>query len=228
MRLIFVRHGEPDYENKCLTPLGYKQAEVLVDRLKDEGITEIHTSTLERAIMTAEPIAKKLGLDITKHEFINEVGGASTDGTELPEGGHPWRMARALISQGIDLCREDWADTEPYCHSKLTESYSRVADGIDAFLAELGYVREGRYYRVCRPTKKNVALFSHCGSSTAALCRILNIAFPYALGNLIVPKHTAVTVLRFSGNEGDLIAPVIEVMNDAAHINGIETDGLML
>ena len=35
-------------------------------------------------------------------------------------------------------------------------------------------------------------------------------------------------VLRFSGNEGDLIAPVIEVMNDAAHINGIETDGLML
>lgn len=50
MRLIFVRHGEPDNANGCLTPLGVKQAEVLVDRLLAEGITEIHSSALARAI----------------------------------------------------------------------------------------------------------------------------------------------------------------------------------
>ena len=27
MRIIFVRHGHPDYKNDCLTPLGHKQAE---------------------------------------------------------------------------------------------------------------------------------------------------------------------------------------------------------
>ena len=32
MRMIFVRHGHPDYKNDCLTDLGRKQAEAAADR----------------------------------------------------------------------------------------------------------------------------------------------------------------------------------------------------
>lgn len=227
MRLIFVRHGEPDYENNCLTPLGHKQAEVLVGRLKDEGITEIHTSKLGRAIQTAEPIAAHLGLEINTHSFINEIGGSSIDGTELPEGGHPWRMAKHLAKNGFDLMRSDWAESEPYCHSKLVEGYNRVAEGIDVFLEECGYTREGKYYRVGEKTKKTVALFSHCASSTAALARIFNLPMSMAI-TAIVPRHTAVTVVIIDGKPGSLVVPTIEIMNDARHIVGIETDGIML
>ena len=227
MRLIFVRHAEPDYSHNCLTPLGHLQAENVVQRLLEENIEEIHSSALGRAIQTAEPIAKHLGLEITKHPFINEIGGSPLDGTELPENGHPWRMAKYLAAEGFDLMREDWQSTEPYCHSKIVEGYNRVAEGIDAFLAECGYVREGKYYRVGEKTKKNVALFSHCGSSTAAISRIFNIPLPFALTS-IVPKHTAVTVVRFSGKLGDIITPSFQIMNDARHIVGIETDGIMI
>ena len=37
MRLLLVRHGEPDYEKDCLTDLGIKQAEIVAKRLLDEG-----------------------------------------------------------------------------------------------------------------------------------------------------------------------------------------------
>lgn len=227
MRLIFVRHGEPDNANGCLTPLGVKQAEVLVDRLLAEGITEIHSSALARAIKTAEPIARRLGLEIVEHPFINEIGGAPIDGVELPENGHPWRMAKHLAANGWDLMRTDWQSAEPYCHSKIVEGYNRVAEGIDSFLLECGFIREGKYYRVGEKTKKTVAIFSHCGSSTAAISRIFNIPLPFAL-TAIVPKHTAVTVVRLGGKPGDIVTPSFEIMNDARHIVGIETDGIML
>ena len=41
MRIIFVRHGHPDYANDCLTPLGRKHAAAAAERLRDEGVEAI-------------------------------------------------------------------------------------------------------------------------------------------------------------------------------------------
>ena len=41
MRIIFIRHGEADYKNDCLTGIGRKQAELTAERLCDEGVEEI-------------------------------------------------------------------------------------------------------------------------------------------------------------------------------------------
>jgi probable phosphoglycerate mutase len=44
MRIVFVRHGEPDYENDCLTAEGRRQAaaaaEFAEEESKKEGKTE--------------------------------------------------------------------------------------------------------------------------------------------------------------------------------------------
>ena len=46
-------------------------------------------------------------------------------------------------------------------------------------LEELGYTREGKYYRVTgEDTEKTVAMFSHGGASSAALSHMFNIPFP--------------------------------------------------
>ena len=52
MRLIFIRHGEPDYEKDCLTELGHKQAAAAAQRLLSEGIDEIYSSPQGRAFQT--------------------------------------------------------------------------------------------------------------------------------------------------------------------------------
>ena len=54
MRIVFVRHGEPDYANDCLTAVGKVQAEQAALRLREEGIEEIWSSPLGRAAETAK------------------------------------------------------------------------------------------------------------------------------------------------------------------------------
>jgi broad specificity phosphatase PhoE len=69
MRFLFIRHGEPDYINDCLTPTGRLQAEAAAKRLAGEGICEIFASPLGRAQETAGYTAEALGL-MEKKESI--------------------------------------------------------------------------------------------------------------------------------------------------------------
>ena len=46
MRLILVRHGDPDYDKDCLTELGHRQADIVAQRLLEEGIEEIYSSPM--------------------------------------------------------------------------------------------------------------------------------------------------------------------------------------
>ena len=85
MRIIFVRHGEPDYANDCLTETGKKQAEAAAKRLVREGISEIYSSPMGRAYQTAECTAKLLNLPITVLDYMHEI---SWGGAGVPmEGG---------------------------------------------------------------------------------------------------------------------------------------------
>ena len=45
MRIIFVRHGHPDYAHDCLTELGKKHAAAAALRLQDEGIIEYYRNS---------------------------------------------------------------------------------------------------------------------------------------------------------------------------------------
>jgi probable phosphoglycerate mutase len=73
MRIIFVRHGEPDYEHDCLTKTGSHQAAAVAERLSEEGITAIYSSPNGRARETAEYTARRLGLPITLLDFMHEI-----------------------------------------------------------------------------------------------------------------------------------------------------------
>ena len=53
MRIVFVRHGEPDYARDCLTENGREQAMAAAKRLRGEGIEAIYSSPLGRAAETA-------------------------------------------------------------------------------------------------------------------------------------------------------------------------------
>ena len=55
MRIIFVRHGKPDYVHDCLTDAGKRQAAAAAERLAGEGITGIYASPCGRASGQAPP-----------------------------------------------------------------------------------------------------------------------------------------------------------------------------
>lgn len=59
MRLLLIRHGEPDYEHDSLTKKGFKEAEYLAEYLADVKIDQCYVSPLGRAKATAAPTLEK-------------------------------------------------------------------------------------------------------------------------------------------------------------------------
>ena len=220
MRIIFVRHGHPDYVNDCLTPLGHQQAEQGALRLKNEGIEQIFSSPMGRAHETAMYTAKLLSKDIETVDFMHEIKWGSSDGKEIYKDGHPWDTSLYAISQGYSLMDESWTKNEPFSNNTVFGEIERVASQSDQWLETLGYRREGTNYRVVGDnTDRTIALFSHGGSSSALFAHLLNLPFFY-LCRAICPDFTAITVLCLSDEKGALTAPAIELANDSRHIKG--------
>ncbi len=223
MKIILVRHGHPDYVNDCLTPLGHEQAEKAAHRLKNEGISEIFSSPFGRAQETAMHTARQLSLDVVTTDFMREIRWGSSDGNEVYADGHPWDTSLYAISLGFSLMDEGWTKNPPFCNNTVFAELERVAEQSDEWMESLGYRREGANYRVIGDnTDKTIALFSHGGSSSALLSRLLNIPFFY-LCRAICPDFTSITVLSLSDAKGTLTAPMIELANDSRHI---KSDGV--
>jgi probable phosphoglycerate mutase len=222
MRILFVRHGEPDYAHDCLTPLGAVQAKAAAERLSREGIERIYTSPMGRAMATARETADRLGMEPETLDFMHELYWGSTDGTPVFSDGHPWNIADELARQGWDLTDKSWPEHPFFRNNRVTEEAAKVARGIDGWLASLGYIREGPYYRCEREDDRQltVALFSHGGSSSAAIARILNLPFPYVCALFHMP-FTSVTAIRLDRHPGSVHSPVLELTGDSRHIEGL-------
>ena len=223
MRIIFIRHGEPDYANDCLTAQGRRQAKAAAERLRDEGSEEIFSSPLGRAAETAAAAAGVLGLPVKTLDFMQELHWGSTDGTPLPANGHPWELADKLAGEGWNLTDPAWREHPYFRNNLVTAEADHVAEKTDEWLRSLGYERNGAYYRCVRPDSRQVtaALFSHGGSSAAAMGHILNLPFPYACG-LFHLEFTGITVIRLDRTPGKQAMPCLELANDGRHIHGAD------
>lgn len=78
-KIIFLRHAktqaDPTQHAKewKLSDLGYQQAIEFVNNQDAAGIDVIYTSDEEKSVLTAKPIAEKLGKEITRIPGLNEV-----------------------------------------------------------------------------------------------------------------------------------------------------------
>ena len=91
--LLLIRHGENDYTKTHklagrlpkvhLNEHGKKQAQALADALTKIPIKAIYSSPLERAMETAKPIAKSLGLAVQKEKGLLETNVGDWQGRSL-------------------------------------------------------------------------------------------------------------------------------------------------
>ena len=225
MRLIFVRHGHPDYKLDCLTELGHKQAKACAERLKDESIDKFYASSCGRAYETALHIARSRDMEVEKLDFMREIGWGPAGSDKGESGSDPWTLSALMVNRGQSLMSPTWPLENPFNTSFTTDHSLKVGAEIDKLLKTLGFTREGEFYRVGKQQYKNVLLASHGGSSTAALSHIFNLPLPF-VSRAICPQFTAITVVSFWGEEGELCCPQFEIVNDARHIAGISIDNV--
>jgi len=66
-----------------LSPKGVTQSLALLEQLKDQPISAIYTSTLQRSIHTAQPIATFLNLPIQKQPELDEIAFGIMEGVQV-------------------------------------------------------------------------------------------------------------------------------------------------
>ena len=214
MRIVFVRHGEPDYARDCLTDEGKRQAAAAAERLAEEGISEIYASPCGRAMETAGYTARRLGLPVTALDYMHEI---AWGGEGIPHNGHPWTLGDCMLAEGFDFSARDWREHPYFKGNVATAYYGRIAEAFDAFLAGFGYRHEGRRFLCAGGTDKTVALFSHGGSGACALAHVLALPFPY-VASALPYDFTSIIILDFAVDEGRYVFPRVELFNDCAHI----------
>ena len=75
MRILIIRHGDPDYEHDSLTEKGLREANLLKKRLCCEKIDAFYCSPLGRARKTAEPTLKAFGKEAVICDWLREFDG---------------------------------------------------------------------------------------------------------------------------------------------------------
>lgn len=75
MRILLIRHGEPDYAHDSLTEKGFREARLLSDRLVKESIDDFYVSPLGRAQDTIRPTLERLGRTAETLPWLAEFRG---------------------------------------------------------------------------------------------------------------------------------------------------------
>ena len=72
MKILIIRHADPDYENDSITEKGKKEAELLSQRIAPMNISEYYVSPLGRARETAGYTLKKCGKTAVTLDWLHE------------------------------------------------------------------------------------------------------------------------------------------------------------
>ena len=219
MLLYIIRHGDPIYETDTLTERGRLQAEALGKRLVDAKIDRVFTSPMGRAIETAAPTCRLLGLEHTVEPWAHEIEEDRL--TPYPDGVLksisvlPTHVFRE--NGNIDLGYDDALKCTGVNQTNMGRSMEIIEKGGRDFLERLGYREENGVYRILRPNDEKVALFCHLCMGRTWLSQLLHIPI-HLMWSCFDITHTGVTVLEFKNYKSGFTSPRCLCFSDMSHL----------
>ena len=140
MKLVIIRHGDPFYTIDSLTETGWKEAQLLSERISKLDVKAFYVSPLGRAQDTALATLRKMDRKAETLTWLQEFS---------PRITHHWADRQSCI---WDWLPEDWAN-EPIFYDPdnwykvpifeeagVEKEYKWVIQGFDELLAKHGVV----------------------------------------------------------------------------------------
>lgn len=204
MRLIIVRHADPDYSIDSLTEKGWKEATLLAERIAKLDVKEFYVSPLGRAKDTASLSLKKMGRTAIECDWLREFNAKIMRPDVADNETIAW-----------DWLPQDWtSDPDFYDHNTwwtngrmkngsaphakeqgVYDEYKWVTDNFDILLSEHGYVRDENTYRAVKPNRDTIVLFCHFGVECVLLSHLMNVS-PMVLWHHMCAAPTSVTTIN--------------------------------
>lgn len=193
MKLLIVRHGDPNYVIDSLTETGWREAELLSNRLSKLDVTACYCSPLGRAKDTAAATLKKLGMEAEILPWLREFM-VRVNRPDRPNN-VAWDWLPQDWTDYPDFFDKDrWMSHPVFQEANIAQEIQWVYQGLDDLLARHGYVREGNLYRVTKPNEDTIILFCHFGLESVLLSRLLNVS-PMILWHGTCALTSSVTTL---------------------------------
>lgn len=217
MKILIIRHADPDYSIDSLTKKGWVEAECLAEKLVKMDIDAFYSSTLGRAKDTASCTLKKLGRDFDGvFEWLKEFPptiirpdcGKSIAWDWLPAD---WTKVDEFYNKDI------WGDVPVMAEGKVREEYDRVTGEFDKLIAKHGYVRQGNYYRAEKPNMDTIAIFCHFGSGCVLLSHLLGVS-PMVLWHGFCAAPSSVTTVTTEERREGVASFRMNSYGDVSHL----------
>lgn len=200
MKLFLIRHGQTDwnllgkYQGQTDIPLsdeGMRQTALLVQHFPADTLDVVYTSDLQRAWMTAAPLAEKFSAPIHAEEALRELHFGAWEGLTYQEIAEGW-------PQEVD----NLFGAPEKLQIPEGETFLALQQRAMAKIREIRAANEG----------KHVAVVAHGAITKAILTALLHIPLHYVW--TLRQDNTAVNILRF-----DETFVSVELLNGTAHLD---------
>lgn len=242
MKLIFIRHGEPDYSIDSLTEKGWREAALLAERTKDWFVTEFYCSPLGRAKDTASFTLEKHQKNAIILDWLREFSYKITDPT-TGRVGVPWDFPAATWTAKPSMFdQNEWVHTDFLEQNpQIAEEYPKVCQKFDELLLDYGYQRDGKIYRMPGAPERFIkstvteagtirnnhlpdgkeepvlVFFCHLGITCILLSHLLNIPFPLLAHGFFLPT-TSLTIVSSEERWSNEAYFRVQAMGDVTHL----------
>lgn len=195
MKLLLIRHGEPDYSVDSLTKKGFREAELLAKRLCNLKIDEFYVSPLGRAKDTAKPTLQKLNRQAVELDWLEEFPGRIYRPDRPDEKMIAWDwLPQDWTTQTQFYDRDRWSESDVFQEAGVREEYDHIIAEFDKFLAEHGYERCGNYYKAVKANNDTVVFFCHFALGCVLISHLLNVS-PMILWHGLCAAPTSVSTI---------------------------------
>ena len=217
MKILFVRHGDPNYEIDSLTEKGWREAEILSHRIEKMDVKEFYVSPLGRAKDTASFTLKAMNREAIECEWLREFAprihrpdkeGLSIVWDWLPD---TWTTEPAYYDS------KPWTSADIMQEAKVKEEYEWVTQSFDELLAGYGYIREKNYYRVEQANNDTVVLFCHFGVQCVLLGHLLGVT-PMVLWHGMCAAPTSITTVASEERRKGIAYFRVHAFGDTSHL----------
>ena len=235
MRLLFIRHAEPDYSTDTLTEKGRREATLLAQAAPSLKMDHCFVSPLGRAQETASYCMKAVGMTAKTLDWLEEFD-APVDLNRTPEllaaypnvkpeppAGlyrlrRPWDIGQIYYAGHPELMDSfGWRQSEVYLMSQMPTRYDQVVNAFDRLLASYGYVHENGLYRVERENRETLAFFCHFGVSCVLLSRLWNTSPFFLWQNLAMPTSSVTELFTEEREQGSALFRARRI-GDVSHL----------
>lgn len=223
MRIVFVRHCEPDYTVDSLTPKGWREAKLLSHRVLNWNVDAFYESPLGRAHDTA-----KTCLDLRREH------GKNCDVTVLPwlkefyyqlkmpvtgEDVMCWDLMPSYFNGNKDLHDKDrWYDTDLMRSGNIRAEYEAVTSAFDELLKGYGYVRRSDgTYEVTSHNDKTIVMFCHFGVTALLTGHMTGVA-PTCLWQNFFMAPSSVTIIGSEEREEGTASFRVQEFGSVSHL----------